>query len=39
MTAIRDQTDSKIRAVLTADQRKKFDSLLVEQKSRRGRRA
>ncbi len=33
--AIRQETDSKIRGVLTADQQKKFDVMLAEQKARR----
>lgn len=32
--ALRQDTDSKIRGLLTAEQQKKFDSVLAEQKSR-----
>jgi hypothetical protein len=35
-TALREQTDQKIRALLNNDQQKKFDSMLAEQKARRG---
>jgi len=34
--AAREQTDVKIRAVLTPDQQKKFDSYLAQQKNNRG---
>ena len=33
--AMREQTDVKIRAILTPDQRKKFDDFLAQQKNRR----
>jgi hypothetical protein len=36
--ALREETDAKIRAVLTPDQQKKFDELLAEQKARRANR-
>ena len=36
--ALREQTDTKIRAVLNGDQQKKFDQLLAEQKAQRARR-
>ena len=32
--ALREQTDAKIRALLNADQQKKFDTMLTEQKAR-----
>jgi hypothetical protein len=32
--ALREQTDAKIRALLSADQQKKFDAMLAEQKTR-----
>ena len=32
--AMREETDGKIRAILNADQQKKFDSVLAEQKTR-----
>ena len=35
--ALREQTDAKIRALLNADQQKKFDTMLTEQKERRAR--
>ena len=35
MRSLREQTDKKIRAVLTSDQQRKFDALLAEQKVRR----
>lgn len=34
-TAIQEQTDSKIRAILNADQQKKFDAFLADQKKYR----
>jgi hypothetical protein len=33
--ALRDETDSKIRAMLNAEQQKKFDEVLAQQKTRR----
>jgi Spy/CpxP family protein refolding chaperone len=33
--ALRQETDTKIRALLNADQQKKFDAMLAEQKARR----
>lgn len=33
--ALREETDGKIRALLNAEQQKRFDTLLAEQKSRR----
>src|SRR5947209_17997354 len=33
--AMREQTDSKIRSLLNADQQKKFDAFLADQKARR----
>ena len=35
-SAIQDQTDTKIRALLNADQQKKFDAFLSQQKQARG---
>jgi hypothetical protein len=35
MQSLREETDGKIRALLTPDQQKRFDALLAEQKARR----
>jgi len=35
---VRQETDTKIRAVLTPEQQKKFDAFLAEQKAKRGNR-
>jgi hypothetical protein len=35
--AIRDQTDQRIRALLSPEQQKKFDAMIAEQKARRNR--